>query len=614
MNTTRLTHTRFVILSIVLSGGIFVDDLSPPRALAGGVPYGDSSVVSATASVFVAPTPAQIGSDQTSPQNISKRPDNDRLVDRYDWQAWTTQDGLPQNSVSDIVQTRDGYLWLATFGGLARFDGVRFKVYDLSNTEALTSNRILSLLEDRNGNLWIGTQGVGVVRLRDGVFTSFHNGVNAPRGEVWSIVEDRDGIVWFGGRNLVRYADGQFEAAGPDEWMKRNRQVWSLFVDREQSLWVATSNGLGRLRDGQWRVFQVADGLPSGDIRFVHEDARGLLWARSIDRLCYFDGDKFIESLVQGERPSWIFAAAVDGRGDYWVGSGNGLFHARPMRKEGDDSSDRTLFQRAIERSVAGRVRALLEDREGNIWVGTDGDGLLRIRAAAFKPITPPSGFDAGSAVRALAGDGSGGLWIHFGGRNIVHLQDDEWKKLPANDDIGQIHSIKSGGHGTLWIRHGRKRLSKFRDGHFTQLEQGIDQFHGFFVDRNGIQNRADSLANNIFKFGQPLRRYRGLGRTTLHVVNRRIFRNEHLRCKIFVQVSDDDTRFRREASVIGLDLDDVFELGNGPIPSKHALLREVNRVFLSQTPKDLVMFLVKEQLSEAGIEFLKGYAPRIAE
>ncbi len=407
--------------------------------------------------------------------------------DRYDVRAWTTREGLPQNSVTSIVQTRDGYLWLATFGGLARFDGVRFKIFDLANTEAFTSNRLLSLLEDRSGNLWIGTMGNGVVRLRDGVFTSFRGEANAPRGEVWSIAEDRDGAVWFGAHNLVRYTDGRFEAAGPDEWMTRNRQSWSLFVDREQSLWVATSNGLGRFRDGQWRVFRVADGLPANDVRFVNEDPSGRLWAGRINGLCHFDGDRFVESQVDGEEPSWIFAAAVDGRGNYWVGSGKGVFLSRAVSEVGDGTSARILFQRAVERSVAGGVRALLEDREGNIWVGTDGDGLLCIRPAAFKPFTPPSGLIVDSGVRSLVSDGSGGLWIQFNKGKIVHIKDDAWEELPANDDIGPIRSIKCGGDGTLWIRHQkRKMLSKYRDGHFTHLEQELDQIRGFFVDRGG--------------------------------------------------------------------------------------------------------------------------------
>ncbi len=81
------------------------------------------------------------------------------LSSQYLEKRWTTEDGLPQNSVNAIVQTRDGYLWLGTFGGLARFDGVKFTIFNSSNTPGLRSNRILSLFEDRAGRLWIGTEG-----------------------------------------------------------------------------------------------------------------------------------------------------------------------------------------------------------------------------------------------------------------------------------------------------------------------------------------------------------------------------------------------------------------------------------------------------------------------
>jgi hypothetical protein len=86
--------------------------------------------------------------------------------ERYIFNVWDTDDGLPQVSVNSILQTRDGYLWLATYGGLARFDGVRFTVFDVGNTEGLKSNRITELFEDREGSLWIGTEMGGVSRLK----------------------------------------------------------------------------------------------------------------------------------------------------------------------------------------------------------------------------------------------------------------------------------------------------------------------------------------------------------------------------------------------------------------------------------------------------------------
>jgi ligand-binding sensor domain-containing protein len=114
---------------------------------------------------------------------------------RYVAQSWTTAQGLPQNSVKAIVQTRDGYLWLGTFSGLVRFDGVRFAVFDTANTPALTSNRILTLFEDHNGALWIGTEGGGLVRHRDGIFSSHANAPDAPR-QVDAIGEDAAGRLW----------------------------------------------------------------------------------------------------------------------------------------------------------------------------------------------------------------------------------------------------------------------------------------------------------------------------------------------------------------------------------------------------------------------------------
>src|SRR5262245_15531411 len=90
---------------------------------------------------------------------------------RFD--SWTTENGLPQSSVNSILQTRDGFLWFTTFGGLVRYDGVRFQVFNTGNTKGLRSGRFISLHEDRAGNLWINTEGQGVTRYRDEIFTTY---------------------------------------------------------------------------------------------------------------------------------------------------------------------------------------------------------------------------------------------------------------------------------------------------------------------------------------------------------------------------------------------------------------------------------------------------------
>ena len=85
---------------------------------------------------------------------------------------WTTDEGLPQNTVNKIIQTHDGYIWLATWGGLARFDGIRFTIFNSANTPVIKNNRIVSLAEDINGNLWLSTEGFEFIRFKDGIYTS----------------------------------------------------------------------------------------------------------------------------------------------------------------------------------------------------------------------------------------------------------------------------------------------------------------------------------------------------------------------------------------------------------------------------------------------------------
>lgn len=123
---------------------------------------------------------------------------------QYRFDNWTADNGLPQNSVRSIIQTRDGYLWLTTFDGLVRFDGVSFKVFDKSNTKGLSSNRFTSLHEDKDGTLWIGTGDGGLTLYRNGVFTSYTTADGIPSGQVSAFAHDLKGEL------LIGIGDDQF--------------------------------------------------------------------------------------------------------------------------------------------------------------------------------------------------------------------------------------------------------------------------------------------------------------------------------------------------------------------------------------------------------------------
>ena len=119
---------------------------------------------------------------------------------------WTSEEGLPQNSVMALAQTKDGYLWVGTFGGLARFDGIKFTIFNSANTPALTSNRILALYEDNTGVLWIGTEAGEIVSFRAGQFTAHSRLSIVQRGSIRTFYKDSAGVIWAGGHNgqLIR--------------------------------------------------------------------------------------------------------------------------------------------------------------------------------------------------------------------------------------------------------------------------------------------------------------------------------------------------------------------------------------------------------------------------
>src|SRR3954451_25194483 len=163
-------------------------------------------------------------------------------------EVWRTEDGLPQNTVPAIVQSRDGYLWAGTELGLVRFDGTHFTVFDKSNTPELKANVILALLQDRRGTLWIGTVGGGLTRFADGKFTTFTTRDGLSNDSISCLLEDASGDIWIGtnGGGLNRLHGGQFSSYDTGTNLADN-QVFALAKGRDGAVWVGTHDGLSRI-------------------------------------------------------------------------------------------------------------------------------------------------------------------------------------------------------------------------------------------------------------------------------------------------------------------------------------------------------------------------------
>src|SRR3984885_8390316 len=245
--------------------------------------------------------------------------DPSRQPSQYILDNWHVPEGLPQTSALAIARTPDGYLWVGTQEGLARFDGVRFTVFDTNNEPAFSDNYISALFVDRAARLWIGTA-TGIVVLENGHFTAFTRVVQLEHAYVRTIVEGNDGRVWVG-----------------------------------------TENGLFEIGGGRALSFKVANGLPDSRIRALHEDREGVLWVGTGKGLARFDGKRFeTVSLPAESAGASVTAFHEDVDGTLWVGTEKGALYRRAGNR----------FDAMIRPNRPGRglasVNALIRDHDGN--------------------------------------------------------------------------------------------------------------------------------------------------------------------------------------------------------------------------------------------------------
>jgi ligand-binding sensor domain-containing protein len=168
---------------------------------------------------------------------------------QYVLDTWQTPEGLPQNSAKALARTPDGYLWIGTEEGLARFDGVRFTVFDHSNEPAIPSKNIRVLLVDHAGRLWIGTQD-GLAVFENGRFKAYQTGSRLTHEAILQVIEDRAGRLWVGTTNGIVEIDGDHSRVfGTSDGLHDSR-TQALLEDRTGVLWVATAAGSLHRFDG----------------------------------------------------------------------------------------------------------------------------------------------------------------------------------------------------------------------------------------------------------------------------------------------------------------------------------------------------------------------------
>ncbi len=374
----------------------------------------------------------------------------------YGRQVWTTENGLPQNTVRAVVQTTDGFLWVRTDDGVVRFDGVEFR--GVSGNEPTSQSRDV-------GHPVAVPEEMGAVRV---------------------LFEDREGAVWAGcDGGLARAVEGRVEVL-------RGSAVLAVMEDREGSIWVGTeAEGLMQLHEQPFQTYGVEAGLGGNVVRAVMQDARGTVWVGT-------DGGGLSKRVgarfegVRGLSSNVVPALAGAANGDILAGTPTGLNRIR-------DGNIRVFT--TADGLADDYVRSVLVGRDGAVWVGTR-HGLTRIAASGeMRTYTAMDGLGSDFVGEMVEGT-DGVLWVGTSG-GLTRFDGKRFTNLPIRDGLvsGVVTAMLPGERGSVWLGHDGAGLSLLTDGSDRRIGEGKLPGTVFGILRDGGGAMWVSSRNGIFRW-----------------------------------------------------------------------------------------------------------------
>lgn len=344
---------------------------------------------------------------------------------------WQTEDGLPQNTVTSITQGSDGYLWVGTYAGLARFDGERFRTYDIVTTPTLGDERISSLFEDSRHTLWIGN-GLGqAVRYIGGEFIQAPSAVGA-ESPVRAMAEDETGRIWF-----LR-SDGSFAPNDNNRGEPKNgsgalgaSKVLSFARGRNGTCWISVRGVASELRQGSLHPIDFGPVNRSSYVRALGAAADGGLWVVRDGRI-----RKWAEGHWKEDRGEWGDADIT-----HVIELRSGVLAIGTMT-EGVELRypDGRITQLDYAHSgIQNWTRSLWEDREGNLWVAGGSGGLAMVRKTAFGSLNPPDRWQGRSVLSVAAGK-KGELWIGTEGAGVYRYESGNWIHYGVAEGLADLY------------------------------------------------------------------------------------------------------------------------------------------------------------------------------
>ena len=374
--------------------------------------------------------------------------------------TWTSRDGLPGDRIYQIFQDRDGAVWLATSGGLAHWRNGRFETVG-----ALAGRSVATIAQGQDGGLWIGTSEAGVFRLAEGTLSRLTSRDGLPDDQITALLVDRGGDLWVGTpRGIGRRRGGLWETLTTRDGLPGDA-VTELLEDADANVWVGTRSGLAVWRQGRFASLTEREGLRSEGIVALYQDAERSLWVGTeAGGLVRLRDTPFRSPEPPGIRGA-VWSVFEDPEGTFWIGTNDdGLLRLRPGKStNGTEVTELTAFT-AADGLPAEKVRPILQDRHGDLWLGTTG-GLVRRRGGRFETWTRRDGLPS-DYVLTLFEDRDGTLWIGTS-QGLVRRRGGRLEAFGPGSGLPReaVHAIHRDRRGTLWVgtRAGLFRRSRGR-------------------------------------------------------------------------------------------------------------------------------------------------------
>lgn len=359
---------------------------------------------------------------------------------------WQQLSGLPTRTVAALAQTRDGYLWIGTYEGLFRYDGVTYSRLDSRRVPTWHDLTVTALYEAPDGTLWIGHERGGVSAYKDGVFTEYPARTGWKADRFHAITSDKDGGVW------LLDSRGELARVGDDlvlhpEWGGRDN-TWAMVRSRDQRVWVVNGGRLSELVGTELRVVAAPPGC-GNVVQGVAADPAGGLWALADGRLWHTSGAGWTggeDRFELGDAP--LSTALATANGTLYFGTyDRGVLALRP-----EDPRGARLFGVGTGLPSAW-VLASCEDHEGGVWLGSGSAGLLRLQHRQVSMLAPPDAWQ-GRSVLTMCSTREGGFLVGTEGAGLYRCsKDGTWTAFAAAAGLrnNYVWAVQEGADGTVW-------------------------------------------------------------------------------------------------------------------------------------------------------------------